>query len=371
MANIKRHSAKRQKKILIFIAAALILTAGLLLFLFKDELFPSVAGSPDNAISPGEPFSFENSTNQSFALMEDYLSIASSTGLQLLDEDGNTVSREVFSMDEPCVSAGGNTCVFYDIGGTSLRAFFNKKYIEMDTEENIISADVNSSGFLALTTEQFGYKGGVTVFNRQGEEIYKWYSGSAYTLSSTVSTDCKRLAVLCLEESGSIIRLFELDREEEYASLMLPGELAYDIGCGDGGGVYVLSNDSLNFIDKSGKLDKTFLFDDNYLVDYVLSEGYCVIALSKYISGSEATLISFSASGKELGRADFFDSINNISLQKSRLLVFGNAGLRLFSRELQPLKEILGGSGYKAALLMPDSSVLLLASHRGEKTTFK
>lgn len=374
MAHTKRHiSPKQQKQILVASATVLAVLAALFIFLYRDVIFGSHSDKYDAAsgIKDSEPFTYENGSNQSFALKGDCLAIASSTGLQLLDKDGKTVSRQVFSMDEPCVASGGGTCVFYDVGGTALRAYFGDEYKEMDTAGDIISASVNSSGYLAVAANETGYKGCVTVYDSSGQEIYKWYSGTGYTLDAAVMPSCDRLAVLCVEEVGSVLHFFKLNEEQEYATASLPSELAYDMGASDSDGVFVLSSDAIHFFDKNANEDNTFTFGDYYLVDYDFSEGYCAAVLSKYISGSQVTIKTFSPSGKELGSADLPFSPTCLSSQKSKLLVFGASGLRLYSRDMDLIKESTSVSGYKSCLLMSDGSVLLLASYHGEKITLR
>lgn len=307
MAQTKRHiKPNQQKQILVASLTILLILAALFVFLYRDEIFGSGSDKYDEAsgIKDSEPFTYENGSNQSFALQGDRLAIASSTGLQILDKDGNTVSRQVFSMGQPCVSTGGNSSIFYDVGGTTLRGYFGNEYKELDTAGEIVSVSVNSSGYLAVVSNETGYKGSVTVFSSSGEEIYKWYSGTGYTLDAAVMPSSDRLAVLCVEGSGTVIHFFKLDEEEEYALASIPAELAYDMGVNESDGIFVLSSTAIHFINKNGEVENSFTFGDYYLVDYNFSEGFCAAVLSKYISGSQVTIKTFSPSGKELGSAD-------------------------------------------------------------------
>lgn len=367
-----KHAAtpKRKKRRLISAVTVLVILAALLIFLYKDELFSKTTHLAQG-IASGEPFTYENGSDQSFALMGDRLAISSSTGLQLLDENGETFSRQVFSMGSPCVSAGGSTCVFYDIGGTALRAFFDENYVDMDSENNIIAVNANSAGWFAATTEESGYKGSVTVYDDKGAAVYKWYSGTGYVLDAVVSPDCSRMVALTVEDSGSSIHFFRLTDEEEYALAPLPAELCFDMACSDSGSVYVISDSALHFFDKNGNEDKNFSFGENHLVDYEFSEDLCALILSKYISGSEVTITSFSSGGRELGSADLAYCPTCLSSQGSKLLVFGTYGLCLFNKDMDLVKESAPVNGYKSALLMPDSQILLLAAYHGEKVTIK
>lgn len=373
MAQKQHATSKIGKQNILAGVTFLVILAAMLIFLYRDEIFDmSYENDANSGKLSGEPFTFENGSIQSFALMGKRLAISSSSGLQLLDEEGKTISRQVFSMDNPCVSSGGNTCAFYDVGGTALKVFFgSEKYVEMDTQGEIIAVNVNSSGYFAVTAQESGYKGSVTVYDSDGKAIYKWYSGSGYTLDAVVTPDNKRLAILCVEESGSIIHFFKLKDEDEYASASLSAELCFEMGYSENGNIYALSQKALHFFDRDGNENQSFSFGDNYLIDYELSESICAIVLSKYISGSEVTVISFSPSGKELGSAVLPYSPVSLSSQKSKLLIFGSGGISIYSQYMEALKESGPVPGYKSAVLLPNSDVLLLATYYGEKITLK
>ena len=371
-----KHTNQKSKtsKLSAFIATFLVVVLAVLVFLYHDKLSPSsiseVSGSKAQAVSNSDPFTYENGSKQMFTLMGDDLAIASTTGLQLLDSEGKTISRQIFSMSNPAVCSNGNFSAFYDVGGKSLRVYKDGDYTSLDRENAIISVSVNNSGFLAVTEEEAGYKGSVTVYNSNLNSVYKWYSGSGYTLDAVVSPDNNTLAVLCVESSGSVIHLFHLDSETELSSISIPNELAFKLCYNSDGKLCSLSEDAVYFFSSEGKQLSTYSFERNYLANYNLSDEFCSVVLSKYVSGSNVSLISFTSDGKVLANVSLSDEPVMLFSQKQKLLVLDASGITLYSRDLRVTKQNQIVPGYISAVLLSKGTVLLLSSHFGEEYKF-
>lgn len=375
MVRAKHKSNKTTGRIFAVVLTLLVLVLAALVFLYRDKLSPAQLNprSEDLAdlLSASEPFTYEAGSRQQFAVMGDHLAIASSTGLQLLDGDGATVSREVFSMTNPAVCATKSTCAFYDVGGFTLRAYRKGEFVNLEQENEIISVSVNSSGYYTVVGFKTGYKGSVTVYNPSLSPIYRWDSGNGYLIDAALSPDNRTLAVLCAEASGSVVRLFRTDSEEEFSSVSLPNELAFKLSFEAGGNFCLLSESNFYVYSTAGRELSSHAFGEDVLVDYVLTEELWALALSKYVSVSETNLLSFNGSGKEIGAVTLADEPLSLSAQGGKLLALSASSLSLYGSDLRLQKQNNVVPGYLSAVLMPRGSVLLLSSHFGEKCEFR
>jgi len=366
---------KNTRKISAVIATMLVVVLAVLVFLYKDK-FPtsSLSGSSGEVadiVSESEPFTYETGSQQMFTLMGDELAVSSSTGLQLLDSSGKTISREVFSMVNPAVCGNDSTCAVYDVGGYSLRIYKGGEFKNFDRTSEIISVSVNSGGYYAVAGYEAGYKGSVTVYDTALSPVYEWYSGSGYILDAAVSPDNTTLAVLCVESSGSIVHLFHFDSEKEFASVAVPNELAFKLSFEKGGNFCVLSEKGMHFFGAKGQVLSDYGFDDNYLANYTLSEEYWSVVLSKYVSGSNVTLLSFGNTGKALGAVPLSTEPLSLSSQGQQLLVLDSSNIALYSHDLRLQEQNHVSAGFVSAVLLSKGSVLLLSSHYGEKCSFR
>ncbi|MEA4894068.1 MAG: DUF5711 family protein [Oscillospiraceae bacterium] len=370
--NTKQNSTH---KISAVILTLLVVTLAVIVFLYRDRFVPSSLSedSEDLAdmVSSNQPFTYETGSKQMFALMGSKLAVASSTGLQLLDEDGETISREVFSMTNPAVCTSESTCAFYDVGGYSLRIYKDGEFKNMDRETAVTSVSVNSSGWYAVAGFDPGYKGSVEIYDAALKPVYEWYSGSGYIIDAAVSPDCTMLAVLCVESSGSVVHIFKMNDEDEYASVSIPDELAFKLSFEEGGNFCVISENSIHFYSTSGNELSNYSFGDDYLADYELNEKCWAVVLSKYVSGSDVTLLSFGSSGKQEGSSPLPSEPTALASQGGKLLVLCSSDISLYSRDLRLQKQNHVVPGFISAVLLPRDSVILLSSHYGEKCEFR
>ncbi|MGI5978518.1 MAG: DUF5711 family protein [Oscillospiraceae bacterium] len=355
------------------VGTLLLVAAAIGIFLYRDKLTggnaPAETAAP--AVSAGEAYTYETGSQQMFALMGSELAIASTTGLQILDEDGQSVLREVFSMTRPAVCACDDCCIFYDVGGTHIRVVKNGKSTSLDRESPITSVSVNRDGYIAVSGEEDGYKGSVRVYNNKLEAIYEWFSGSGYTLDAAVSPDCSKLTVLTLGSSGSEVHIFRLDSEKEAATIKLDGELAVRLHYSKNGDFCVLTQKNLYFYNDSGKALNRFSFDSNTLEDYEFGTDLTVVALGQYVSGGSTVLTSLGPDGRTLGTATLSEAPQALASQGRKLLVLSNETVTVFDSTLRTQKSAAVGSGYVSAVLLPDDDVMLLSTHYGEKCTPK
>ena len=100
----------------------------------------------------------------------------------------------------------------------------------LDVDGTLLSARVNDSGWLAVTAQQSGYKGSVTVYNVNStsrKEIIQLNFSSVFVADAAVSPDSKTVAVITIgQENGSFfsqLLLYPVDSSEPSAH-PLPGQ---------------------------------------------------------------------------------------------------------------------------------------------------
>ena len=265
----------------------------LAVLLFLYLLLRDRPGSASDYLDDSAPYTFDSSASRTFRTVDSRLAVVSSSGLQLLDENGKTVLHEIFTLSQPGISVGGERVCAYDIGGTTLCvADFKGNKTDIEPPGEIISADLSDSGYLAVCSDAAGYKGAVTVYDTSGKAVYVWYSGTGYLVRAAVSPDGKYLAALCLQDSGSIVHTFSLTSEAERGSAACADELFADLFW-RGGKVCCVSQTRLAFFDDAAKLTAEYPFGDLYLYDYAAEgDGFVTLALSRYRSGSAEQLVT-------------------------------------------------------------------------------
>ncbi len=366
----KKTHRTRLGRILSAVVVLLLVAAVVLAFLFREELSGGLSGlfnREDAYIQEGEAFSYEAGSDVVFALAGNGLAVASSTGAHLMDGEGHTILRQVFSMDTPAVAASEHQAAFFDVGGTALRVIdMDGTATNLDCASAIISVSMNASGWMAVCTEETGYKGMVTVYNASLEPVYYWYAGSGYVLKAVVSPGNDSLAVLCASEAGGSVHVFSLDSEAERAAYTAEGELLVDLAYLSGGRLCAVSENQAIFLSGDAQEVGAYDFGGLYLADYNLSGEFSVFYLVRYRTGNAGTLVTIDDTGAVLGTRETERDVSSISVQGSRLLVLYGDTMALYDRNLGETGTWSDTLGVREALLRPAGDALLLHSYTAE-----
>ena len=371
MEKEKPKTRGRLRAIFAAIAALILIVGALLVVLYRDRLTPQSLGDAvgeNRAAEDAEPFTYEAGSGQVFAVSGNRLAVASSTGIHLLNEKGETVLREVFSLGAPAITASEKYCAYYDAGGTSIRlANADGSAAALDTKAAIVSARVNDGGYLAVVTEETGYKAVVTVYDGALQPVFAYHSGSAYILAAQVAPNGKTLAALCVDGEGSSLQLFSLSSEKPLGSFSAPGELFWDLRWMGRDRVCLLSETRLVFLDASAKREAEYGFGGKFLLDYDLGGSFAALVLGEYRSGGSSELIAVDTQGREKGRTPIRQrDVLSVSAGAGGVLVLYADSLELLSETLAPVNSTKDVLGARQALLRKDGKCLLLSAYSAE-----
>ena len=79
----------------------------LAVLLFLYLLLRDRPGSASDYLDDSAPYTFDSSASRTFRTVDSRLAVVSSSGLQLLDDNGKTVLHEIFTLSQPGISVGG------------------------------------------------------------------------------------------------------------------------------------------------------------------------------------------------------------------------------------------------------------------------
>ena len=316
-------------------------------------------------------YTYDASTSNRFAKLGDTLVILSDTMLTLRD-GGNTVWSAPVSMSAPALSAAGDRAVAYDVGGTELYVVSAEGLVYQLTAaetEPFVSASLNGSGELAVTAQRQGYKAAAAVYDAAGGLLYEFKSAKRFLSNAYVTDDGKYLAAVTLGQSGgafaSGVALYALTDEQEPAAEWSAPGMCYDIGSVDGS-LALLCGDGLYFSADGREPTASYSYAGSYLREFDLrgGEGYALLLLGRYQSGSVGRLVTVGPDGQELASLNVSDEILSISAAGRYIAVLYADRLAIYTPQLEQYAALNGTDYAREALVSGDGSALLLAAER-------
>lgn len=369
-----RISRKDSIGALITFAAAMILFAATMVIWSYQDSFNTddlILSTITAAVAEDE-YVFDAGSGQVFASTGQGLAVANSTGFELLDSAGSVAASKLLQMTSPTIAACDSFAIFYDLGGTNIAAAdFEGNLREMSVEGDILSVTISSGGYTAVTTECTGYRALVTVYDAEFSPVYQWYSSSAWVISACVSPDNRNLAVLSYTASGSEVRLFSLSETEQKAAFSVSDKVLLDVHWFSSERLCAYTSGQVFFFDSSGHWFDTYSFADQYLIACATGgDGFITFALSPYLAGTTAVLVSLDSLGKVLGTADIQSEIISLTADSTEILTLCADGAILYSSSLAEKGRITGLPGFKYGLIRARGEALLIASNYAEVYKF-
>ena len=105
----------------------------LAVLLFLYLLLRDRPGSASDYLDDSAPYTFDSSASRTFRTVDSRLAVVSSSGLQLLDENGKTVLHEIFTLSQPGISVGGE----YALIASSIAASKRFHFLPLNTSSGL------------------------------------------------------------------------------------------------------------------------------------------------------------------------------------------------------------------------------------------
>lgn len=317
-------------------------------------------------------YTYDASPSNRFAALGDSLVVLSDTEVQILDSDGQQIyAASVGGMKSPALAKGGGRVAAYDVGGTELYVLDEKgelAHLSADAQEPYLSVTLNDKGYMAVTAEKKGAKGCVSVYNEHVKKVFEFNSSERFVTTAAVTEDCRRLAAVTLGQEDSVfvssIVLYDLTKEEPQNSYSVENGLVLAITA-DSRGITTLSDTCLSVADEDGKLTGGYDYTGEYLRGYDLGgDGFSVLALNRYQSGSAGRLVTVDEAGQELASLDVNEEVLSVSAAGKYIAVLYADRCVICHADLQVYAELSGTDYARAALVRTDGSALLISSER-------
>ena len=317
------------------------------------------------ASGQASPFTHGGGDSFSAAYLPDGLVMTSTTGVRYYTFSGKLYSERVLPMEYPVVTSAGSYAAAYDAGGKDLWLYHGGEEIfshTLDGEGDLLSVRPNDSGWLAVTAQESGYKGAVTVYNAKGEPVFRLNRSSTFVVDAVVSPDCKRVAVVTMgQEDGRFstkLLVFRLDQEAPEREIPLGSMVVLELDY-EKGQIWILGEKALVQVSTSSWESYTRSFGRSYLKGASFGgNGFAMIMLGHYRVGSatEALVVDGDRTEYELsltGQTLAFDAAGGY------VCLLSSSGLDIYTKDLDLYRSMEQTQGGRYVVLADNASAML------------
>ena len=319
-----------------------------------------------SASGEAEPFSHGGASDISFAYLDDGLVMSSTAGTHYYTFAGEQYLEQVTPLEHPVLSEAGDYAVVYDAGGKQLWMYHGGEEVFAHTLEgdgDLLAVRPNESGWLAVTAQESGYKGVVTVYNGEHERVFRLNRSSTFVVDAAVSPDCKRVAVVTVGQKDgrfeSKLLIYRVDREEPEQEILLGSGAPLDLEY-ESGQIWVLGESSLSIIDTGSWETCSYSFGRGYLKGCALGgNNFALILLGRYRAGSANEAIVVSPDGQERARLDLHGQLLSFDAAGKYLCLLGGGEMNIYTKDLEVYRSLDETQGARYTALAKNGSALL------------
>lgn len=271
-----------------------------------------------------------------FIMLHNDLAVVSNSGCELYDFSGNKLYSYEYTYSNAAVSSNGKNLLVYDTEGTGLAIYSSvSKIYETELEYDIKSAYINDLGYFAVVNSEKTYRSGVIVFDRDGNEIFRWMSPDKYVTGAVLNSNASE--VICsavYNQSGEfvteIITYSTLTGEKLYTK-KLDDTLGLKIGISqDDSKIYLLGDSAFMSFDRGLEPVASVSYNRNNAKFYKELKDCFIIAESNNLSGSSMTLTAYDYSAGKMFELETDNKVIDAVFSDSTLYVLSKDYLTVY-----------------------------------------
>lgn len=178
------------------------------------------------------PVALDSAENYNYAELDGKIVAVNETNYYGYNSKGELLWDIPIQMQQPKVTVRGKYVLINETGAKKILLFKEKKKVfETSCKENIISADLSKKGDVVVVTEKKYYKGQVMVYNKRGELIFAWGSGSYSILDAAISPKRKVAISLLNTDTGadSLIYCMDVNGKEKYKTGTFKNSVIFEL----------------------------------------------------------------------------------------------------------------------------------------------
>ena len=149
----------------------------------------------------------EESNNLNIYAFNKYIGILNNNKFKIYGGDGKEQTQIDIDIAKPIFSSEGKYLAIAEEKGKKLYVIEDKSIIwEEDMEGNISQVSINKNGYVAVTIVDTSYKTVVSMFDKQGEPLFKTFLSTTRVVATSISNDNKYLALAEIDTSGTMVQ---------------------------------------------------------------------------------------------------------------------------------------------------------------------
>ncbi len=267
---------KRNRTIRRICIVVILLALVVAVIINRDNLTPEaisqwLSGSVSaNSGEEGFPVSLPSGETVSLVGVGSNVALTTQTNTYFYSARGKELRSLQHSCQDVQAKAAGDNLLLYSVGGNKvLVETKSRNAASVEPKNKIITGEISKNGRFAIATESDIYTSEMTVYDKNGNAVFKWTPSGSVITSLALSEDGRSVLAATVYTEGGVlmtgIHLFETGTSDALFSYKLQDEIVISMSVYKNY-VRVITDASVTDIDNSGQLIGRLSFDEKKLI---------------------------------------------------------------------------------------------------------
>ena len=317
---------------MLFILVIMILAVGVFCFFrfdgtrwVEEQVAAFTSGS-------GYPLEFAGDTLVDIQPVGKNVALLTDTSFYLYNRSASQMTNLQHNYHTPVMDVEGNTILLYDRGAKKLTVYNKSRELySKEFDYPIISASLSDRGALLVITETQRYIAEVTVFDKLGGQLFKWYSSQNYVMGADFFSGGDSFGVMALNgvegDISSTVSFFSVHKSEEealFASHDYTGSLLVDLHSKSGGGMTAVFTDRVVTYDKAGQETGSYRLGSQTLSAYNNEpSSYTLLFLGDYAALKSNDLLVLDRQAQQVCSIQLSQQVQQVEADDSKIYCIG------------------------------------------------
>ena len=291
----------------------------ILIFLILMAVFFLVRAIVQNSASNQRSLSFPISTQDDPPLdihvCGNWVVLTDSGDATFYSQDASRYTVLQHGCSRPVSISAGDKILTYDQGGYTVKLDDSGGNIQTVTAgDSILFCAVENGGAFAVATTESRYRGSISIYNRNGSEIYKWSSAENYIMAAAfVNSGEMIVATVNAQNADYVTQIYRLrtDQDQEEYLTSLNGVLPLSLTIKNGN-IQLVAQQGVYTMDSRGTLLNTYAFEGSLCALGGLEEGNLVVATQDVTDPNASRLAVLDSAGLATAQIDIDQAVLDV-----------------------------------------------------------
>ncbi len=308
----------------------------------------------------GTNIALSNAAAARYARYSNGILCATETQLSFYDTKAVKKWSEGIQISSPIMKVSGKYILLFEKSGKKFTVYNGQKPVYTSSVDGKIkTASISEKGDAVIVFNRDSYKGSVAVFNKSGEQVYLWNSGTYNIMDADIS-DSRRLAVALLDSSSQItskIYFFDIDKPEAEASTDIADSLVFDIDF-NGKTLNAFADNRTIGLSQNGKINWSYDTSEKNIINYAMADNGAKAIAYDNANASEITILSSGGKENNIIKSDVLPDF--VDLASGRLLYNEGRTLNIANLSGTVLAKYAGSRDVKKAYIIDANNIFIV-----------